>query len=108
MEDLVLQMLQQQLSQINKTLILLRSLNCCQMKRLRAYVRHSEDQGTMANPDAGNSGAPAHILNPGNNVSLRAETNLKLAGYFLRHRTRISKSKTAALITLQRVRAQGI
>ena len=36
----------------------------------------------MANPDAGNPGAPAQIPNPGNNVSLRAETKLKLAGYF--------------------------
>ena len=56
--------------------------------------------GTVANPNTGNPGAPAQIPNPGNNVSLRAETNLKLAGYFLRHRTRVSRPKTAVLITL--------
>ena len=60
--------------------------------------------GTIANPDAANPGAPAVIPNPGINVSLRAETNLKLAGWFLKHRTRVSRPKTAALITLQRVR----
>ena len=38
--------------------------------------------GTVANSDAGNPGAPAQIPNPGNYVSLRAEANLKLAGYF--------------------------
>ena len=49
--------------------------------------------GTIANPDAGNAGAPAEIPNPGINVSLRAETNLKLAGWFLKHRTRVSRPK---------------
>ena len=37
--------------------------------------------GTMDNPDAGNPGTYSDP-NPGNNISLRAETNLKLAGYF--------------------------
>lgn len=60
--------------------------------------------GTIANPDAGNAGAPAQIPNPGINVSLRAETNLKLAGWFLKHRTRVSRPKTAASITLASVR----
>ena len=61
--------------------------------------------GTIANPDAGNAGAPAEIPNPGINVSLRAETNLKLAGWFLKHRTRVSRPKTSVSITLQNVRA---
>ena len=61
-------------------------------------------RGAIANRDAENDGAPAQVPNPGINVSLRAETNLKLAGWFLRHRTRISRPKIAASITLVSVR----
>lgn len=43
--------------------------------------------------------------NLGHQVSLRAENNLKLATYYLRHRDRISRATTAADITLPNVRA---
>ena len=74
------------------------------MKRLRVCKALRRPGGPVANPDAGNPSAPTQIPNLGNNISLRAETNLKLVGYFLRHRTRFSRPQTAFLITLQRVR----
>ena len=44
------------------------------------------------------------VANPGIAVSLRAETNLKLACYFLRCRTRTSRLTVPADITLENVR----
>ena len=41
---------------------------------------------------------------PGNQVSLRSETNLKLTCYYLRHRDRTSRATLAADITLENVR----
>lgn len=43
--------------------------------------------------------------NLGHQVSLRAENNLKLATYYLRHRDRINRATTAADITLPNIRA---
>ena len=62
--------------------------------------------GTIPNPQAAVVGAPALIGNPGTQVSLRAENNMKFAVYFLKHRTRTSRATTAADITLDQV--QGI
>jgi hypothetical protein len=61
--------------------------------------------GTIPNPNAGAAGQPAEIPNPGNAVSKRAENNLKLACFLLRHRTRISRPIDAAGVTLALVRA---
>ena len=61
--------------------------------------------GMMPNPNAGVQGEPAMIRNPGQGVSARAENNLKLCCYFIRHRERISRSVTADQITLANVRA---
>ena len=61
--------------------------------------------GTIANPDAGIAGQPANIPNPGIQVSLRAENNLKLAAWLVRHKIRISRDIAPADITLQAVRA---
>lgn len=47
--------------------------------------------GAVANPDANAQGQPAQIPNNGHQVSLRAENNLKLTSYYLRHRIRISR-----------------
>ena len=40
--------------------------------------------GTVPNPNAGDPGQPATLSNPGEQVPLRAELNLKLACYYLR------------------------
>ena len=51
-------------------------------------------------------GAPGgQVANPGISVSMRAETNLKLACYFLRYGTRTSRVTVPADITLDNVRA---
>ena len=60
--------------------------------------------GMMPNPDAGAQGEPAMICNHGQGVSARAENNLKLCCYFIRHRERISRV-TADQITLANVHA---
>ena len=59
----------------------------------------------MANPIAGQGGAPAVVNNPGVSVSLRAETNLKLACYQLRHMLRLSRIMTPPQVTLLSVQA---
>ena len=65
--------------------------------------------GQIPNPDAGNAGAPAMIYDPGVSVSLRAENNLKLACYWLRHNVRVSRDATPAMITLVSIRSvQGL
>jgi hypothetical protein len=51
--------------------------------------------GLIPNPNVA-EGQPANIRNPGNQANLRAETNLKLAAYYLRHRERIGRSVQAA------------
>ena len=40
--------------------------------------------GTITKPNAGDPGQPATLSNPGEQVLLRAEINLKLACYYLR------------------------
>ena len=61
--------------------------------------------GTIVNPDAGIAGQPANIPNPDIQVSLRAENNLKLAAWLVRHKIRTSRDIAPADITLQAVRA---
>jgi hypothetical protein len=58
--------------------------------------------GDMANPNADNAGAPPRIVNPGSSVSMVAESNLKLAAYWLRHRQRISRMTQPGVIDLPR------
>lgn len=60
--------------------------------------------GTIPNPNVANAGQPGEIPNPGIPVSLRAENNLKLMCYFLRHKERTSRAVTAADVTLANVR----
>jgi predicted ribosome quality control (RQC) complex YloA/Tae2 family protein len=60
--------------------------------------------GTIPNPNAGAQGALAQIPNPGYNVSIKAEENLKLAAYFVRHQQRISRPVSALMITIDSVR----
>lgn len=61
--------------------------------------------GTIPNPNAGAPGAPAEINNPGFNVSIKAEENLKLAVYFIRHQFRVSRPVVVGVITSDSVRA---
>ena len=61
--------------------------------------------GTIANPDAGIAGQPANIPNPGIQVSLKAENNLKLAAWFVRYKIWTSRDIAPADITLQAVHA---
>lgn len=56
--------------------------------------------GTINNP-AGEGNIP----NPGESVSLRAENNLKLMAYYLRHRARVSRQTQPADITLENIRS---
>ena len=71
--------------------------------------------GTIANPnrnDANGDPVPgqlATITNPGQTVPLRAESNLKMACYFLQYKQRVSRPLTAASLTLVNVRGmQGL
>ena len=57
--------------------------------------------GTIPNPVADE---PQLVPDPGIPVSMRAENNLKLAGYWVRHQRRISREATAVNITLDNVR----
>jgi hypothetical protein len=61
--------------------------------------------GMVANPEALLPNQPAQVPNQGFMVSMRAENNLKLACYYLRHRQRMSRTTVAAQITLENVRA---
>ena len=56
--------------------------------------------GTISNPNAANQGQPAQIPNPGIQVSLRAENNLKLGCFYIRHCVRTSRACTPALLTM--------
>jgi hypothetical protein len=60
--------------------------------------------GQIINPNAVGAN-PAMIANPGVQVSLRAETNLKLACYYLRFRDRISRAVASVDVTLPNIRA---
>ena len=60
--------------------------------------------GTIANPNAGNAGQPDRIPNPGHQVSLRAEGNIKLASYWVKHQTRISRTIDVAAMNQDVIR----
>jgi hypothetical protein len=60
--------------------------------------------GLVNNPNAGIAGQPQQIRNPGRHVSARAEKNIKLTAYFLRHQDYCSRTVQAAAITLQVIR----
>jgi hypothetical protein len=55
--------------------------------------------GLIPNPTVA-EGQPANIPNPGNQANLRAETNLKLAAYYLRYQERIGSPVQAADLTV--------
>ena len=62
--------------------------------------------GLIPNNAAGiAAGGPALFTNPGTTVSLRAERNLKLACYLVRHRIRVLHTTTPEDITQPNVRA---
>jgi hypothetical protein len=56
--------------------------------------------GLIDNPNAGIAGQPPQIRNPGRHVSARAEKNMRLTIYYLRHQDRTSRTVEAADITL--------
>jgi hypothetical protein len=60
--------------------------------------------GLVNNPNAGIAGQPQQIRNPGRHVSARAEKNLKLTTYYLRHQERTSRTVQANDITLLNIR----
>ena len=60
--------------------------------------------GTVPNPNAGDPGQPATLSNPGEQVPLRAELNLKLACYYLRFKDRTSRVVGSPEINLVNVR----
>ena len=60
--------------------------------------------GTIPNPNAGDPGQPATLLNPGEPVPLRAELNLKLACYYLRFKDQTSQVVGSPEINLVNVR----
>lgn len=59
----------------------------------------------QAAPGAAAAAAPAPVPNPGTAISLRAETNIKLANYYCKYRQKTSRATTPAEITLQNVRS---
>ena len=60
--------------------------------------------GTIPNPNNG-QGQPENIPNPGIPVSMRAESNLKLMCYYIRHKDRTSRSAYIPGITSASIRA---
>ena len=60
--------------------------------------------GMVVNPQANAAGQPAEIPAVGQNVSMRAVTNLKLACYFIRHQQRTSRTVVPGTVTLVRIR----
>jgi hypothetical protein len=60
--------------------------------------------GLVNNPKAGIAGQPQQIRNPGRHVSARAEKNMRLTTYYLRHQDRTSRTVEAAYITLLTIR----
>ncbi|KAI2510102.1 hypothetical protein MHU86_4269 [Fragilaria crotonensis] len=55
-------------------------------------------------PGAAGAGGPA-VPNPGIQVNARAETNLKLLAFYLRHKLRTSRSIAPAAVTLESIRS---
>ena len=60
-----------------------------EIESLCKVVRRSG--GTVLNPNAGDTGQPATLSNPGEKVLLGAELNLKLACYYLRFKDQTSR-----------------
>jgi hypothetical protein len=60
--------------------------------------------GSVPNPNAATAGQPATITASGESISMIAESNLKLASYYLRHQERIGRVVDYAAITLDSVR----
>ena len=60
--------------------------------------------GTIPNPVAGDDDEDDTIPNPGIQIPLRAQNNLKLMCYYLRHQERTSRVADAASITLASIR----
>jgi hypothetical protein len=58
--------------------------------------------GMITNPNAA-AGQPAQIQDPGVRVSLWAETNLKMACYYLCHSDRVSHTLNAGSIMLESI-----
>jgi hypothetical protein len=79
----------------------LRNLDDASVKNLCQALK--KPGGTIPNPNAGAANAPAKIPNPGFNVSIRAEENLKLAVYYIRHQQWVSRPVAVASITLDAV-----
>ena len=62
--------------------------------------------GQAASPSAGQEGQQAEVPNRGTAIPLRAENNVKLASYMLKHRIdRVSRPTDMAFITLANARA---
>ncbi|KAI2504041.1 hypothetical protein MHU86_10403 [Fragilaria crotonensis] len=55
-------------------------------------------------PGAAGAGGPA-VPNPGIQVNARAETNLKLLAFYLRHKLRTSRTVAPAAVTLESIRS---
>ena len=60
--------------------------------------------GTIPNPNAGQRGAQPTIPNPGLNVSVKGEQNLKLASFYVRHQKRISRPFHIPSMTIAAIR----
>jgi hypothetical protein len=67
------------------------------------------DRGVIAGPavvGGASQGNPGHLIaNPGHPVSIRADTNLKLAVFYLHHQARISRTVAPASVALPVVRS---
>ena len=61
--------------------------------------------GTVPNPNAAMAGQLPTIPNPGIPVSLRAENNLTLAAFWLRHQVRVARDVEPADLTLANIRS---
>lgn len=81
----------------------LRLLTDAEVTNLCKVVRRPG--GTIAGPAPAGGGVAVQITNPGTSVSLRAENNLKLACFYLKHRYRVSRVVLPVEITLVNVRA---
>eukprot|EP00978_Attheya_sp_CCMP212_P044354 scaffold307752_cov47-Attheya_sp.AAC.1 len=56
--------------------------------------------GMIPNPNATVAGQPATVYASGESISMLAESNLKLASYYLRHQERIGRTVTYADVDL--------
>jgi hypothetical protein len=61
--------------------------------------------GSIVNPNAATAGQPATIYATGESISMIAESNLKLASFYLRHQERIGRTADYADVTLDSVRS---